>query len=309
MGIKIIFFFLDGVGLGINNPEINPFVQAKLPNLEQLLDGKPFLANTAPYLGNKASLLALDACLGISGLPQSATGQATLLTGKNIPGLLGYHYGPKPTPDIAYYLKNGNLFSKLRSLGKNSALINAYPPRYFEAIESGRRIYSAIPLAVTSAGYSLLTMTDLVRGEALAADFTAEGWHEHLGLSNIPILTPQQAGERFAYLANGLDLTFFEYWLSDVVGHKQDMKNARLVLEALDQVLGALITNWDDGLIILTSDHGNIEDLSTRRHTSNPVPALLIGPRKIRNLICDNLNNLSDITPTIIELMTGKHDL
>ena len=46
----------------------------------------------------QVSLLALDAGLGVEGLPQSATGQAVLLTGVNIPAELGYHYGPKPNP-------------------------------------------------------------------------------------------------------------------------------------------------------------------------------------------------------------------
>jgi len=52
-----------------------------------------------------------------------------------------------------------------------------------------------------------------------------------------------------------------------------------------------LLDAWDDrqGLILLTSDHGNLEDLSTRRHTSNPVPALLIGNEELRGQFVDAL--------------------
>ena len=51
-------------------------------------------------------------------------------------------------------------------------------------------------------------------------------------------------------------------------------------LEMIDAVLGGLLDTWDDqnGLFILTSDHGNIEDLGTRGHTRAPVPLLAWGP-------------------------------
>ena len=51
-------------------------------------------------------------------------------------------------------------------------------------------------------------------------------------------------------------------------------------LEMIDAVLGGLLAAWDDenGLLILTSDHGNIEEKDQRQHTRNPVPTLLIGP-------------------------------
>jgi bisphosphoglycerate-independent phosphoglycerate mutase (AlkP superfamily) len=165
-----------------------------------------------------------------------------------------------------------------------AAFLNAYPPRYFDAIASGRRIYSAIPLAVTSAGIPLKTANDLRAGKAIAADLTADGWHTHLSLTDIPRLSPQEAGKRLASLAEGSHFSFFEYWLSDYAGHSQDFRAAMSLLETIDQALGGLLENWDDhgGLILLTSDHGNLEDLSTRRHTSNPVPGLLIGAAELR---------------------------
>ncbi len=303
--MNILFLFLDGVGLGANDPNINPFARAKLPYLNSLLQGQALLSETAPFDGKRATLLALDACLGVEGLPQSATGQATLLTGINVPAMLGYHYGPKPNIPIAQFLKNGNLFSKLRNEGKHAALINAYPPGYFAAIESGRRIYSAIPLAVTSAGLKLKTTDDLLKQHAIAADFTALGWREHLGLTDTPTLTPSQAGTQLASLSRKYDFMLFEYWLSDLVGHRQDFDSACSLLEVFDQVLGSLVDSWQDeeGLIIITSDHGNLEDLSTRRHTSNPVPALLIGSKSLRRSIQSELYSLTDIVPAIMQLL------
>jgi len=309
--MRILFFFMDGIGLGSDDPAINPFAKVELPNLQALLGGKKLLLDSLS--GNhsgqnleteRATLLALDAKLGVDGLPQSATGQAVLLTGINVPAEIGYHYGPKPNQEVAEYLRNGNIFTTLSSQGFKAGLINAYPQGYFDSIQSGRRLYSAIPLAVTNAGVSLLTHQDLLSGNAISADFTAKGWHEHLHLSGVPVLTPEQAGKRMADLATHYDLAFFEYWLSDYAGHNQDMQAAERLLNTIDAVLGGLLESWDDdqGLILITSDHGNMEDLSTRRHTANPVPALLVGKPEVRKAFSANLDNLTGVTPAILSL-------
>lgn len=310
--MRILFLFLDGVGLGADNSQINPFSIANLPNLTRILDGRRLLLDSIvdekPVITDSATLLALDSIMGVQGVPQSATGQATLLTGNNIPKLIGEHYGPKPTREIAAHLNNGNLFSKIIVKGYKAALLNAYPPGYFAGIQSGRRLYSAIPQAVTAAKIPLYTQDQLKSGEALAADFTGEGWLQHLKIEGIPILTPRQAGLKLNQLSKNFHLALFEYWLSDTVGHRQDMDMALSILEILDSVLGGLLESWDynDGLILITSDHGNLEDLSTRRHTLNPVPALLIGDRGIRERFAANLHDLTGITPAILNLLENS---
>jgi len=218
-----------------------------------------------------------------------------------VPAAIGYHYGPKPNHLIATHLRNGNIFNVLRKNGKSAALLNAYPGRYFEGISSGKRIYSAIPLAVTSAGIALKTEADLLQGNAIAADFTAQGWRDVLHLPDTPVITHYQAGERLAAIARGYDLGFFEYWLSDYAGHHQDMTQALAILESFDTMLAGLLNKWDDNesLILITSDHGNLEDLSTRRHTQNPVPALVIGKPDQRGQFSEGLKSLSDIAPAI----------
>ena len=97
--MKILFLFLDGIGLGENNAEINPFARANMPYLESLLGGRKLLKESAPVDSESAALFSVDPRLGVSGAPQSATGQAVLLTGINIPAEIGYHYGPKPNPE------------------------------------------------------------------------------------------------------------------------------------------------------------------------------------------------------------------
>ena len=303
---SLFFLFMDGVGLGLDDPDKNPFARAEMPALLNLLEGKRLLINSLSAPSSRleterATLLSLDACLRVPGLPQSATGQATLLTGQNVPAQLGYHYGPKPNPEVAAYLRNGNLFSYLNQQHYEVSLLNAYPPRYFHAITSGRRLYSAIPLAVTSAGIPLRTQSDLSSGKALSADFTAEGWHTQLGFPEIPLLEPAQAGKNLGKLAQELDFAMFEYWLSDYAGHGQDMLQACRLLETFDQVLEGLLNTWKDesGLILITSDHGNLEDLSTRHHTRNTVPALVIGAPDHRASFVEGLTDLTGVYPAI----------
>ena len=253
--------------------------------------GNKLLAKPAPYVGARATLLPLDAALGVNGLPQSATGQAVLLTGINIPQEIGEHYGPKPNPAVAKYLLNGNLFSQVIKAGKTAALLNAYPPRYFDGVDSGKRLYSAIPLAVTSAGLSLFDKDDYYAGRALSADFIGDGWRGMLGFPDAPTYQPREAGNKLAELANQYDFSFFE---------------AIEQFKKFDDVLSGLCDQWDDqdGLILVTSDHGNMEDLSTRRHTDAKVPGLLIGSSEARAAFASELNDLTGIYRRILKAIS-----
>jgi len=304
--MRVLFIFLDGVGLGIDDPNVNPLAKIEMPFLQSLLGGKKLLADSAPHVGERATLLALDASLGVSGLPQSATGQAVLLTGINVPKEIGEHYGPKPNPAVAKYLLNGNLFSQVIESKKTAALLNAYPPRYFEGVDSGKRLYSAIPLAVTSAGLNLFDKEDYYAGCALSADFIGNGWRDMLGFPDAPVYEPRAAGQKLSELANHYDFSFFEYWASDYAGHKQDMNWAIEQFKVFDDVLRGLCDQWDDrnGLILITSDHGNMEDLSTRRHTDAKVPGLLIGNSKARAGFAFGLNDLTGIYERILSTLS-----
>ncbi len=272
-----------------------------MPYLQSLLGGGTLIRESAPFEGDIATLLSVDPNLGVEGLPQSATGQAVLLTGINIPAELGYHYGPKPNPEVAKYLDGKTIFSKTVKAGKKTALLSAYPPRYFAGINSGKHLYSAIPLALTNAGLPLFTKDDYYAGNALAADFTGKGWREFLKLPDAPIYEPEEAGKKLAQLAGQFDFSLFEYWASDYAGHKQDMDSAVRQMERFDGVLKGLLKSWqnEDGIILLTSDHGNMEDLSTRRHTAANVPLLLFGDKGHRREFQKDIHDLTGIAPAI----------
>lgn len=303
--MKALFIFLDGIGLGENDPAVNPFARAAMPCLRSLLGGQALVRKTAPFENDLVTLLALDPNLGVAGLPQSATGQAVLLTGINVPAALGYHYGPKPNPAAAKYLNGATLFSKTVKAGKKAALLSAYPPRYFDGIQSGKRIHSAIPLAYVNAGLRLFDQDDYKAGKALAADFTGQSWRDILRLHDAPLYTPQEAGKKLAEIASGYDFSIFEYWASDYAGHQQDMESAVNQLERLDGVLKGLLETWkrEEGLILLTSDHGNLENLSIRRHTAAAVPLLIFGEKNLRREFQKDVHNLTGIAPSIARIL------
>ena len=299
---RVLMIFLDGVGLQGDNQKKNPFAVASMPALIDLLEGRRLLANSTPFIGERATLLAIDACLGVDGLPQSATGQASLLTGRNVPAEISMHYGPKPNRAIRNILAKDNLFAMVRRAGEQAALLNAYPPRYFESIQSGRRLYSAIPFALTSAGFKLLTDEDLRKRRALSADFTGVGWVAQPDFPPAPVYTPAEAGGLLAVISQAYALSWFDYWLTDYAGHRSSFKEAVDLLETFDSVLGGLVSTWEKrtDLVVLTSDHGNLEDLSVRGHTRNPVPALLIGPADLRSQFSANLRDLTDFASAIM---------
>jgi bisphosphoglycerate-independent phosphoglycerate mutase (AlkP superfamily) len=156
---------------------------------------------------------------------------------------------------------------------------------------------------VTNAGIELNRPTELYSGRALSADFTGEGWRERLGLVDVPVYSPEAAGVKMAELTDELDLAFFEFWPSDYAGHRQNREDALALLVHFDQVLGGLLAAWEDqsGLVLITSDHGNLEALDTRRHTTHPVPALVIGAPELRRQFTQNLHTLADVTPAILK--------
>jgi hypothetical protein len=271
---------MDGVGLGGPDPAVNPFVTASLPHLTGLLGEKWYLKGRGRISTERASLIPTDANLGIPGRPQSATGQATILTGRNVPQLIGEHYGPKPNPAVAGIIRQGTLFHEVVKAGGKAALLTPYPQRYFDAVGSGKSLLSAVPLAATSAGLSLMTADDLRHGRAVSPGFTGQEWRDYLGYDDIPVLSLPEAGQRIAAIARGYHFSFFEHWPSDRSGHRGSLEQAVRHLEVIDEVIGGLLAGWEDldgGLLIVTSDHGNIEEKNHRQHTRNPVPTILVG--------------------------------
>ena len=92
----------------------------------------------------------------------------------------------------------------------------------------------------------------------------------------VPIRSPAQAAAIFWKLA--ADFTLFEHYLADEAGHAQDLALAQKALSTFDAFARAVIEHRPaDCQVLICSDHGNVEDLSTRGHTRNPVAVLSFG--------------------------------
>ena len=295
---RVFFLFLDGVGLGPNDPAINPLAIESYPTLNRLLNGHKAVATTGRLSTAQAELVPTDANLGLPGRPQSATGQTAILTGVNAPQQLGEHYGPRPDDRVRAILQSDNIFARLQRAGLRPFFCNGYPRGYFEVINRGKRLLSAIPFAATVSGLALPTAADLYAGRALAADFTNTGWRDHLGYADIPVFTPEAAGARLWAIAQPYHFVFFEHWQTDVLGHAADLPAAVANFQRFDGFLAGLLAaaDLDQTLIIVSSDHGNVEDCSHGKHTDNPVFTLLLGAGRVEGA---RLKSLTDFVPAI----------
>ncbi len=301
---RILVLFLDGVGIGLEDPQVNPFLQARTPHLRELLGGRPPTVNTLddPSPSARARLLALDACLGVEGLPQSGTGQVALLTGRNAPRLLGRHFGPWPPVRLRTLLDEENLLVRARARGASVTFANAYPAGYPES--RNRRLVAAPPLAARAAGRLNLDHRALARGEAVASEIVNGGWRTHLGFRDLPEVTPRQAGRNLARIASAARLTLYAHYLTDLAGHRGGASGAREALERVDAFLGGILEFLtDDTLLLLTSDHGNLEDLRGG-HTRNPALGLALGPGAGAFPLS---LPLTAVTPLLLGLLGGQN--
>lgn len=299
--LHVVLLFLDGVGIGKNDANINPFVRAKLPALTSLCGGKlpynPFERISSEH----SDVIAANATLGVAGLPQSGTGQTAIFTGVNGAKVFGRHFGPYPPTVLLSVIEKKNIFRRLKEIGKSAVFANAFPKRFFDYIESGKRRLTVTTLACRYAGIPLFTANELLLGDGISADFICGEW-KTFGHPEIIPIAPAEAGKHLAQIAAKNHFTLFEYWLTDHAGHSQNMTTAVEVLERFDEFLSGFLNSFnpDDTLLIIISDHGNIEDLSTKSHTRNRVPCIFAG--RHRHKIVNRIKNLTHIAPAIVKL-------
>ena len=272
--MSLLFLFLDGVGLGEDEATINPFAAAETPFLEQLLGGK-LAASLAEHSRPGFVFKPVDATLGFDGLPQSATGQTTLLTGRNGAAIMDGHYGPYPGPTLKKVLDEGTLFSEVFAEGRQAQLANVYPPGFFKALEGRKRRVNVPVYAAQAAGLELLELTDYREGRGVSVDLTGD-YLRQLD-ADLPTLTPEASGKRLAQEAGRADFTFFDFWPTDASGHRGSFAEAVALVEKLDGFLAGVVESPGETTLLVTSDHGNLEDKTTRSHTTAPVPLLAIG--------------------------------
>jgi 2,3-bisphosphoglycerate-independent phosphoglycerate mutase len=293
--MSILLFFIDGLGIGSRGP-FNP--------LDGLDDAEPLaiFPGETPKMIHEGIVVPTDACLGIEGRPQSASGQTTILTGINAPARLGYHKQGFPNAAMLEIIRDHSIFLQLSRAGISPiTFANTYPQRFFD---ERPRWVSATTAAVEAAGLRFRTVPDLKAGRAIYQDFTNAILIERG--EDVSPRTPEEAAAVLASIAGENRFTLYEYFITDRVGHAQDMQGAKTVLINLARLIRGVLKGIDlrRTSVILTSDHGNIEDLSSRNHTLNPVPTIVWGANK--DSIANRIKSLADITPAIVETLTAK---
>jgi 2,3-bisphosphoglycerate-independent phosphoglycerate mutase len=138
-----------------------------------------------------------------------------------------------------------------------------------------------------------------------------------------PELSLSQVTEQLIQcLPQGYDFIVANFANGDVIGHTQNRQAKIACAEYLDTHLGQVIqvALSANTLVLLTADHGNLEQLVTLdgkphvSHTDSPVPFVLISPQPNRSTKL-KAGKLADIAPTILSLfgipqppaMTGQN--
>jgi 2,3-bisphosphoglycerate-independent phosphoglycerate mutase len=289
---SVLLFFIDGLGIGTRGTH-NPF--------DGLKDAEPLaiFQNEEPVIPFGGVVAVTDPRLGVEGRPQSASGQTTILTGVNAPASIGYHKQGFPNKALLDIIREHSIFLQLKRAGVEPiTFANTYTKLFFERRP---RWISATTAAVEAAGLAFNTVDDLRAGRAVYQDFTNKLLIERG--ENVDVRTPEEAADVLAKIVARHRYTLYEYFITDKVGHAQDITTARNVLQNLARMIRRVLEKVDlkRTTVILTSDHGNIEDLSTRSHTLNSVPTIVWGAEN-KN-IASRISSLADITPAIVDML------
>jgi len=294
---RVILIFIDGLGIGEKNPEINPCAHRGFKYLDIFNDQEE--ASEKPFGG---LVRPLDTTLDVEGLPQSATGQTALLCGVNAAQLLKRHLQGFPNHLLRQLIRKESLLKKLKERGKKVAFINAYPPIYFElGPEALERRLSVTSHATLAADFPFFTFEDVRSGRSIYQEFTNQSLQANH--PELPIFTPQQAGKILARAALNFDFSLYEYFQTDRAGHSLNMERAQAELLKLEQFLDGFFTQIDlnTTLVLLTSDHGNIEDMSVKTHTRHPALTIVWGHRK--HEFSRSLHSIIDVAPAILRYL------
>ncbi|HNX29248.1 MAG TPA: alkaline phosphatase family protein [Syntrophomonadaceae bacterium] len=292
--------FIDGFGLGSIN-ENNPYYFARTPFLDSLIGGHFLYRETGKILRENAVVIPTDSLLNVEGIPQSATGQTTLWTGQNAAQIAGEHINAYPTEELQNIISAHSIMKVLNEKGKRVTFANAYRKEYLTIAKEQGLKFSTSTLVALSSKQALRTLDDLTVNNAVYQDFTNSllvKWGY-----DMKIISPETAGENLAGIAQNHDFTLYEYFISDRIGHKQDISAAVQMYEEMDTFVGTCVNCLDlnENLVIIVSDHGNIEDLTLKTHTLNPVPTIIIH-NNINATNHDMIGSLTDITPFVLQI-------
>jgi 2,3-bisphosphoglycerate-independent phosphoglycerate mutase len=306
---RLIFLFLDGVGVG-ESSDLNPFYTARSEFL-------PFFNGREPLrLPDGTPVKKIDPTLGIDGLPQSASGQTSLYTGENVPRMLGEHRGSYPNKLMRKVILEKNILSLLKNKGLDAVFLNAYPVyshlfsnNHIQIKPCGefhfsddfsplfKRRLSVTTCMMLAAKQPAFNETD-IRSEKVIFQEFSNRWLIEKGL-DVPEFSPEKAAEIVFNASRRHDFLLYEYFQTDLYGHRKSRQEQIGLISDLNRLTGALLSmlNPETDTLLLTSDHGNLEDGSSKTHTRNPVPLITWGYQA--DSLREKIRRLTDVTPAI----------
>ncbi|MFL5319101.1 MAG: metalloenzyme [Myxococcaceae bacterium] len=309
--MPVALLFIDGVGIGTFAPDINP-----LARHEFLLS--QFQDHSGAALPRGGVLAQVDTTFGVPGRPQSASNQTAILTGDPAPKLIGKHVLGFPNLELRELLAKRSIVKRLVESGRSATFANSYPAGYLDALGLKRRPSStpdvvipqkalrkikasATTLAMAAGDVALRTLQDAREGRGLTNDI--DGRRGKKNGFPVPSRSADEAADVFLKLAQDTDFSLFEHYLADEAGHAQDFVAAEDALRTFDAFARAVIARKPDELhVLICSDHGNVEDLSTRSHTLNRVPVLYFGSDAT---VREELRDVADVGRVIVKLAGG----
>lgn len=294
--------FIDGVGIGEQDYEFNPFLKYGFKIFNKIFKKTPHKQNQ--YLEKDGMyIFPSDARLGVEGLPQSGTGQVSIFCGINAPKFVGKHFGPFPYSTTIPIIKEQNIFKTYQDFGKSAYFANAYPKVFFDYLKSGKTRLSTTSLCCRLTGMKLNSVTELRQSKALTAEITNERWNRKLKYQ-LKVISPETAARRLLRITGKHDFTLYEFFHTDHLGHGRITEEFESIYNNLDRFLYTILSelNKDEITLVVCSDHGNFEDLSVKTHTMNPALTITAG-KKAREL-AESIKDLTEIKPTIIKYCT-----
>jgi 2,3-bisphosphoglycerate-independent phosphoglycerate mutase len=308
---RFIFIFLDGVGIG-EPLDKNPFYLSQTEFL-------PFYKGNSG-LPDKTPIKPIDVILGVEGIPQSGSGQTSLYTGENIPRLLGQHRYSYPNRFMRKIIMEKNILSNLKKNGHKAVFINAYPGHshlfrapHLKISPSGefyfsdefpslfRRRISVTTCMMVAAGQIPFDEKDILAERSIFQEYTNR-WLNSKGL-HLPEFAPEKAAEVLYQSALNYNFLLYEYFQTDLYAHRRSFDEQVQLIMDLNRLIGKLISllNPDEDTLLITSDHGNLEDSSQRNHTCNPVPLLVWGFKA--DELREGIDTIADVTPSILRFL------
>ncbi len=223
-------------------------------------------------------------------------------------------------PEFKEFLAHKINFSHKLALTSYSESLD----RFYKVIFKSQKITNSLPEVLANQGLTQLRIAETEKYAHVTFFFSCGKEQEMSGESRILVPSPNVAtydlmpemscGEVGKNLAKAIESQEFDFIVvnyanPDMVGHSGDLNASIKACQAIDEQIGMLekVIIANDGALLISADHGNIEcmeDESGNPHTShtvNLVPFILISSDAQEFSLQDG--NLSDIAPTILDLM------